>query len=384
MGDPSAHSILAPSGAEQLAGCEGSVMMQAQHPEPGDSVASMEGTAAHWVGSECLLTGIMPTVGTLAPNGVMVDQTMVEGAQLWVDLAWEVLALDPAAVIRVEERLDVPDVHPLCYGTPDTSIWLPTLGQVHTLEYKYGFGVVEAYENYQDVEYASGELSRLKAQGVDVSDVVVRVHIIQPRAWHPLGRVRSWRVRPSDMDGACPDGMIAVLRRQAERALGDAPMLRAGRHCKHCTARHACAAAQTAALAGFEYVRRAGSTPLDPIALGLELATLVEAEAAIKARRTGLEEQALQTLRSGGAVPGWGIEHGRGSRKWTKPDSEVIALGEMLGVQLAKPAAAITPTQAAKLIDGSVISSYSTSYPGAASLAQVSKSLALQVFSDES
>jgi hypothetical protein len=173
--------------------------------------------------------------------------------------------------------------------------------------------------------------------------------------------------------------IIATLAVQAVASLEPDPPCVTGPGCKHCRGRHACLAFQAQGYAAAQYVNSATAVVLKGPALALELRTLEDGLAAIKARLSGLSEQAFYDLRRGGSVPGYGIEHGRGGTDWIKPAEQVAALGDAMGVDLRKPLAVITPIQAKKLIDESVISAYAAHTPGQAKLVRIDN-LAKQVF----
>lgn len=380
------HSIFAPSGFSQLIHCEGSVMMQAMHPDAGDSEASREGTAAHWVGEMAMPfksmglwnAGTMPQVGSVAPNGVVVNQQMADGAGLWVDHVMSVLdGAGPKAELYTERSIDIPAVHELSHGTPDTGIYVHWRKELHIVDFKYGFGIHEAVEHPQCVGYAKGWVDRLCAEIPDLQDshLTVFITIVQPRAHHPMGPVRTWKCNGADLRG-----MINILSTQAHRSLEPDPLCRTGEGCTHCSARHACVANQQRAYAATQYVSAATSAELHGAALGLELKILADARIALKSRLTGLEEQAFSELLNGKEVPGQQLGRGRGSYAWSRPVDEVIAMGDMMGVDLRKPASAITPTQAKNLVDESVIKAYAQKYPGSQRLEPVNETLAQQVF----
>ena len=375
----SEHSIFAPSGGAQLEHCEGSVLMQAQFPEDGDSLASTEGTAAHWYGAEHLLPGGgKPVVGATAPNGVIVTSTMAEGAHQWVEYVEDALAVaEPGAVLNVERRVSIPTVHELCFGTPDTDLWSPATLVLEIIDFKYGFGIHEANGHIQCLEYAEGRLLEILAADPTLSRerIKVIVTIIQPRAFHPLGTVRSWKTTADQVSQ-----VIARLAEQARKSLEPSPVCRTGSGCNHCSARHACTALQQQAYQAAQFVYEATAQTLHGDALGLELQTLEDAMQATKARLSGLQEQAGSEIRRGGRVPGYGIEHGRGVANWIYPADQVAAVGDAFGVDVRKPLQLKTPKQCAGLLDESVIKAYSRHTPGVASLRRTNENLAKQVF----
>lgn len=371
------HSIFAPSSGGQLIHCAGSVLLQAQFPEDEDSVASMTGTASHWWGAEHLADdGSRPPVGAVAPNGVTVTQSMAEGATQWIEAVEDILAESgTAAVMNVERTVQIPSVHELCYGTPDTDIWVPWSKTLHIIDFKGGRLLHEPKEHIQCVEYAEGRVVELIAADPTLQDqhITVVITIVQPHAYHPLGTVRSWTCKASDLRG-----IINRLKAQALLALTANPPTVTGPGCRHCRARHACTANQQRAYAAAEYVDTATARPLHGAELALELRILEDAMDALKSRLTGLEQQAFSEAKSGG-VPGYGLESSRGKLDWIKPAEDVVALGDAMGVDLRKALAAITPTQAKKLIDESVISAYAAHTPGSARLVRTDN-LAQQVF----
>ena len=127
----------------------------------------------------------------------------------------------------------------------------------------------------------------------------------------------------------------------------------------------------------------AGAVLLDvtPQGVGMELALLKRAEAALAARIAGLESSAMASIRSGVVVPGWTVESTIGREEWTAPAAEVITLGEMMGVKLAKPPEPITPAQARKAgLDATVTAQYSRRKTGESKLVPVNTTDARRAF----
>jgi hypothetical protein len=345
-------------------------------PERADSDVAREGTASHWVASEVLVgRGAEPFTGRTAPNGVIITEEMVEGAKVYVEhVAARVLLPN---MRHVEEKVAVKRVHPTeCWGTPDCWFYDKAAGLLHVWDYKYGYGIVEPEDNWQLICYAAGVLDQVAPGGVADQHIRVVLHIVQPRAFHRMGAARSWTVTAADLRGH-----VNQLEAAAAQALGAAPQCRSGEGCKYCSARHACPAAQQLAMLIADYVGGATPEVLSPGALAIELRTLQRAAAAVSARLTGLEAQAIALLRAGTGVPGWGMEAGKGRQTWSQPAAEIFALGDLMGVDLRAPAAAVTPVQARKAgLPDALVAAYSTVPETGIKLVPVDKTVAARVF----
>ena len=110
-----AHSILPPSGAAAWKLCGLWVAMNQAYPQP-DTPETLEGNAAHWVAWE-LLAGRQVSEGTPAPNGSIVTDEMLEGAELLVDTVRTRMPLEtfeqwPAAKYRRARRLPMAQLLP--------------------------------------------------------------------------------------------------------------------------------------------------------------------------------------------------------------------------------------------------------------------------------
>ena len=79
---------------------------------------------------------------------------------------------------------------------------------------------------------------------------------------------------------------------------GHAPVT-SGSHCKYCSARHACPAAQKVAMFAIDYTAGSRVESLSPEAWSIEYATLLRAAEAIQYRLTGLEAQGKAAIRDG-------------------------------------------------------------------------------------
>jgi len=124
------------------------------------------------------------------------------------------------------------------------------------------------------------------------------------------------------------------------------PPCRTGPHCLRCDARHCCHAAQMAGTAVVEYLGESIPENLTVAQLGYEATVLRRAEEAIKLRKTGLEAQIESLLHKGELIPGWNLQDVYSKLAWTKDFDEVAAIGDLLGIEVRKQSALITPTQA--------------------------------------
>lgn len=374
------HARVQPSGLERTVQCPASLLMQEAHPGYGDDAPAQEGEAAHYVAQHAA-TGTWAAEGSTAPNGVVVTDEMIEGAQEVVDTI--TADLKPygmtLADVAIEQPVSCPRIHPECWGTPDYRTWVPASRtpngrpKLFVWDYKFGHGVVEAQDNYQLAAYASGCISATRLQDTEV-DVVLG--IIQPRSYHHSGASRWWATTGDGLRAT-----VNIASNAAHEALGDNPRTRTGNECGNCSARHACTTLQRA---GYSAADRAGQPQpmeLPPDALGLELRTLMHAQKLLEARVSGLQEQAVAMERAGRRVSWFKIERSPGRMAWTRPVAEVIALGQAMGVNVAKPVEAITPTQAIKAgLPEALVTSFATRPMGAAKLVPDDGSAARRAF----
>lgn len=361
-----AHSILPPSGAPAWAKCAMWVTMNSRYPQ-GDTPESQEGTAAHWVFAE-MLHGRQVTAGASAPNGAIVTDEMIDGAELYVDTVRERMPPERFGPIFVEQPVGIPAVHPECWGTPDTWGVDRQALVLEIVDYKYGHRFVDEYENEQLIAYYAGivdELARMigNAPGALDQALTVNFTVVQPRCFYRGAPVRTWSVRASDLRGH-----INRLAQAAAAALGNDPRATTNSECGDCPGRHACAALQQSAYRDAEFAVTSAPVELSAAAASLELRMLERAAARLGARIDGLQEVVKAYLRSGERVPFHRAEQGFGRQQWTMPVDQVLAMGQLFGVDLAKPGV-VTPKQAQKIgVDESVIKAYSITPAGSVKL----------------
>lgn len=337
------HAFLAPSSAPRWAKCERAPSLEAANPETEESPESLEGTAAHWVVQVLLQSGQLPALGTQAPNAVAVTREMHDGAHLVKRAVLERIGSDWQHRMFIETRLPpTKRIHvSQCWGTPDYLAWsrLPDGRlKLHIFDFKFGHRIVDVREHEQLVAYAAMAIDQAGANDLQT---IVDFTIIQPRAPHRDGPVRSWMVLAADLRG-----LINRLASQAEAAtLPDAKARPDPEACRDCRGRHACDGLQREAFHALASGYAGGAHDLTPHALGLELRSLARGQALLEARVSGLQAQAEAMLRRGDVVPFWKMSSKPGRLAWNRPIQEVQALGAMMGVELSKPDV-ITPTQA--------------------------------------
>lgn len=333
------HAPLAPSSASRRRACAGSRKMEQLYPQLDDSPASAEGTAAHWAASETL-SGRIVDSGQIAENGVMLTDEMIDAADMYVDEVRKVQELYPDSVLHIEERVGIEYINDDCWGTPDC--WLFGGNTLYEWDFKYGHRFVDVFENWQMIEYSAGILDKLGIDGISDNFITVVMTIVQPRCYVGGSPIRSWSLRASDLRG-----YFNAARMFEQKAMDDNAQLTVSPECRDCSARHACPALQRASYADMNVATEAVPFDLPPQALGTELRYINAAIDTLTARATSLEEQALSMIRKGTAIPHFTAQYGMGRERWAKPEAEVIAMGELMGVKLGTTKL-VTPKQAIK------------------------------------
>jgi len=359
-----AHATLAPSAAHRWMHCPGSVRATRDLPDV-TSEAAAEGTAAHELCSHCLTTREDPAdfigkwvdIKATSPEQRFIDspfdtpdefrffeidEEMADAVSMYVDhiwtkCRWSEHGSGTACFIDVEQRLDMTHLHPEIFGTGDATVYVEPDSHLHVIDFKYGKGIsVDADENPQLLLYAAGAARRhhnRKIQGLTV-------HIVQPRAPHAKGPIRSYEIDLLDLFEFEHD-LAAAAKRTDDP---DAPF-NAGPWChdSFCKLQATCPAnrAKRLADAGAEF----GSVDVDTVFPKVEALTedqeariLAEADgmlALVKAVQQRAHDRALQ-----GHLPrGFKLVAKRANRRWKDP---VEAEEAML-------ARAIEPYQPAKL-----------------------------------
>jgi hypothetical protein len=244
--------------------------------------------------------------------------------------------------VLVEHSMAAPSIHAECGGTCDALLVDPGARTLHVWDFKTGFKPVEP-ASAQLIGYAVAAadtfgLTPLSARG----GWRFILTIVQPRAWHPDGPVRS-----ATLDAEALSKEAAWLQIAAEQAYDTGPPLReTSDECVHCPGRHACPTLRADALEQIGALDASLPAVLPPQALALELALLERAAGLLKARQSGLQAQAEALLASGTRVPGWAMREGRGGSEWTMPPEAVAAWGDAVGVDLREPPAVVSPHKA--------------------------------------
>ena len=346
------HAFLAPSSASTWGpgGCAAFPRMAAAFPEQEDSPAAREGEAAHWVLEQAANWGTV-NAGETAPNGEAITDEMIDGvAQMVSDMH----ALNGTAHVALEQPVAMPQVHGQNWGRADMVGVDMALRRVYAWDFKFGHGYVDAFENWQTFDYLVGAVNHFKVP-LDAT-WTFDARIYQPRSFHADGPVKRWEFGFSKYLELLPK-----LRDAANlAALPDSPMT-TGAHCQYCPARHVCPAFIAVGGNAIDMSMRGNPLDMPPGGAGALLKMVRTARERLEDLETGLEAVVAAAIRDGKPVPGWGLEPSEGREKWTVPTADVVAMGAVMGVDLMKPAEAITPAQARKKgIDAAVISAYST------------------------
>lgn len=301
-----AHSKLGASSMYRWSACPGSLheIARTNLPVTSSSYAE-EGTDAHAFAAVVLKLDLdastaLGLTATIDGRKVAVGIEMADAVQIYADAVRKDMA--GGAVLHVEQRFDLSEVYPNCFGTADAVVWQPEAQLLIVSDLKYGAGIpVEVTNNPQLMYYGLGALLALNYPAKRV-----RLQIIQPRCSHPAGVVRAWEIDAVDLIDF-RGGLVAYAKATEPK---DAP-LRAGDHCRFCPAAPECSeiARHRNAVAAMDF---ASAPSIAPERLALALDSLPVLEAFIKRVR----ELAYAEAQAGRCPPGWKIVAKLGRRAW--------------------------------------------------------------------
>lgn len=318
-----------PSGAGSWSACVGYAALNAsldtEYVEEPDNEVREDGTAWHWL-AEQVWNGSRPSVGSLSPNGREITEEMYVGVEEYHEMlrAWGV-------PVRLEQKVPVATHFPgVADGTADAvgidhAALLLNIG-----DGKYGYRIVDPWRNKQLTCYAWTVVCELAKQGVHIQ--TIRFWICQPRAAHPEGTTRMWRVSVRELAE-----LAAWLAARALEAYSPDPQCTAGPQCWTCAGAYACRTAQAAGFGAMDVSYSATPFVLNEGQLGYELARMRAARDRLDNRINGLETQAETLIRRGKRVPGFDL--GRRATRWrwkSGAEGVVRRLGEMFGVPVVE------------------------------------------------
>jgi hypothetical protein len=231
------HSAIGASSAHRWMECPGSVRLTADLPAT-TSEAAEEGTAAHTLAELCLRNDEHPSqyLGDTI-EGYEVTEEMVQAVEMFVTYVRR-RKEEEQFDLMVEVQFSLSYLHPPVpmYGTAD--VVLHKRGKLLVVDFKYGRRPVEVQHNRQLMYYLLGAASVVAEPGTE-SEMV----IVQPRALHPDGPIRSAQVSSAELR-AFEAELLAAARRTQEP---DAPLV-PGEHCRWCRAKPICPALHSKAL----------------------------------------------------------------------------------------------------------------------------------------
>lgn len=243
----SGHSLNSPSSFQRRIECPGSANMERDIPSE-SSVYTDEGTAAHQLAEDCLRKGDMPEdyrgeIIVVEKDGPRrefeVNGDMISAVEVMVNHCRPLMGRH-----FIEHKFQLPFLGPDEKGTSDfTALTLNyfdeedglTKNILHVVDYKHGKGeVVEAVENVQGLCYGLGAMKEFMDEPWDI----LRITIVQPRAYHDDGPVRSWDVPRNEL----MDYMINFAAAAKATEDPNAPLRVSVKGCRFCKAKLKCPA----------------------------------------------------------------------------------------------------------------------------------------------
>jgi len=339
------HRRFSPSKMERYGVCPGAHNLLERTPARERTVYATEGTEAHDILDAGLNTYCASAKEAL-DNSIHcvadIDDTTLAAVQDCLDYVWgifEVINNQYGDLVMFTEQYVNPPIHILpgeAAGYCDIALFSRKARKLWIIDFKNGVGVVkEAEENKQMKQYGAGFLFDEDLKLVNPADVdTVVLVIVQPRAFHPKGPVRSWETTP----GYLADYLFD-LEEDIEKCLDpNAPLNPGVEQCQFCEARSVCPAIEARNLMVIHpQVRQVEQIPTiklpDPKSLDVtRLSQVKQSFELLRIWMKGVDTHVDELLRSGVHVPGYKIVESEPRREWYGDEQDrVKKLAALIG-----------------------------------------------------
>jgi Protein of unknown function (DUF2800) len=312
--------------------CAGSLFFEDLHKEEMNPAAE-EGTAFGEMMERMLTTGQTKIPELKAKNGIHFSKEMEFYALPLFD---EIMSKANGKVL-CEQKID---------WQTRSGIWIKGKydasfihdGKLYIDDFKYGWGIVEAKNNWQLLGYAIGEVIR---RGIAFEKIVMRIH--QPRPHHEEGSTRSWELSYSEL----LEYKEKIEARMDHIKAGEQG-LQTGSQCKYCpAAAERCPAFNKMFYRTLEYVHEFVQDGITDEELSFQLDLINRANDVLKIKLDSLKALAIDRIKNNHIIPNYVNEPKYGYRDW-KPDVDPEVIKMLTGIDI-RETVLLSPAKAEKI-----------------------------------
>jgi len=305
--------------------CAGSVHFK-DLPKLESSPMALEGIAAAEA-FESLVKGLKPNIQS--KDGTNITQEMIDYIKPFVN------SLKGYDLFSEQEANWLSDSNIVVKGRYDLSYVKDN--EIHIVDLKYGWTIVEPKNNWQLVAYAIGEVFRRK-KGFDKYHLTV----FQPRPGHEEGPVRTWTVTHAELEAL--KAQIDSRLTNISEGLND---LTTGSQCYYCPAATSCPALNKAFFRGVDLVHNFVQDDMTNDELSFQLTLIDRIEEMVKIKKGSLHDLAKQRIKAGAMIKDWVCQPSYGYRKW-KDDVTIESIEIVTGKKVAETVI-LSPAKVQKL-----------------------------------
>lgn len=345
-----AHAKLGASTAKRWLNCAGSINLSKNAPPQISSKYAEEGTRAHELMEELLLTKVLDQKVEKALVKKY-DKPTFDHVNIMRDFVYDILNEEPHAELLVEEKIDLSFVGEDMFGTVDCGIVIRKPAskrkkRLYVIDYKHGAGTfVSVEKNEQLIYYALGI-----AHKYDFDFDEVTLVIVQPRAWSESGEaIRQFTMTMSELKV-----YIELFKKGVARTKSPNARTFAGEWCKYCPAAVICPEVSKNQIQSAQL----DFTIDEPSEIDLphpqdlrpeQISKLLKASDILEGWFKDVRAYAQSLLNRGGKIDGFKLVEKRSTRIWINKDKTAIEAEELCGTDAYSDPELLSPAQLEKI-----------------------------------